>query len=87
MNKYKHKDAEVVDVLQIDNTSVREKQVAKLRKIKETRNKKAAEECLKRITEIAADSSKGNLLGAAIEAARARCTVGEISDAMEKVSQ
>jgi len=85
VNKYRHKDAEQVEVLQIDNTSVREKQVAKLKKIRETRNKNNVEECLKRLSTIAADPSKGNLLGAAIDAARARCTVGEISDAMEKV--
>lgn len=56
-----------------------------MKRIRETRDKKRAEEALNRITEYSRDRKNGNLLEAAIEASRARCTVGEISDAMEKV--
>lgn len=69
--------------MQIDNAKVRESQIEKLTKIKATRDQKRAQAALKRVTEYAA--SNGNLMEAAIEAAAARCTVGEISDAMEKV--
>lgn len=88
VNKYKLEKEEKVDVLLIDNTKVRESQIAKLKRIRETRDKKRVEECLANITKIAAAAEgpgRGNLLAAAIEASRARCTVGEISYAMEKV--
>ncbi|KAK6166462.1 hypothetical protein SNE40_023148 [Patella caerulea] len=86
VNKYRLKDEEPIDVLIVDNTAVREGQIARIKKVKETRDQKKAEECLSAITECC-KSNDGNLLALSIEAARARCTVGEITDAMELVFQ
>ncbi|MFH4977211.1 hypothetical protein AB6A40_003920 [Gnathostoma spinigerum] len=83
VNKYKLAKEEKVEVLQIDNAAVRESQIKKINKIRETRDKDKARQCLENLTKAA--GCKDNLLYAAVEAARARCTVGEISDAMEKV--
>lgn len=83
VNKYRLAKEEKIDVLVIDNAKVRESQIEKLKKIRATRDSKRAEEALKRLTDYAAGN--GNLMEAAVEAAAARCTVGEISDAMEKV--
>lgn len=83
VNKYKLAKEEKIDVLVVDNAKVRESQIEKLKHIRATRDEKRAQAALKRITEYAA--SNGNLLEAAVEASAARCTVGEISDAMEKV--
>ncbi len=68
----------------IDNNEVLKSQVAKLSKLRSTRNQQAVDECLNKITEIS-KSGNGNLLAAAVDASRARCTLGEISSAMEKV--
>ncbi|XP_069461880.1 methylmalonyl-CoA mutase, mitochondrial isoform X1 [Ambystoma mexicanum] len=84
VNKYKLEKEESVDVLAIDNTSVRNKQIEKIEKVKASRDNIAAQQCLDAITE-SASTGKGNILGLAVEAARARCTVGEITDAMKKV--
>lgn len=84
VNKYKLKEQEQVEVLCIDNAGVREKQLARLKKTKETRNQAKVEECLANITK-ACESNEGNLLALSIDAARHRCTVGEITNAMEKV--
>ena len=86
VNKYRPEIMEEVDVLSIDNTEVRMKQIAKLDKIKAARDDTVVKETLAKITEICS-SGEGNLLSAAVEAARARATVGEISDAMEVVFQ
>uniref|UniRef100_A0A7E4W4N7 methylmalonyl-CoA mutase n=1 Tax=Panagrellus redivivus TaxID=6233 RepID=A0A7E4W4N7_PANRE len=83
VNKYRVEDDNPVDVLHIDNHKVREGQIAKINKIRATRDADRANAALARLTEYA--GGKGNLMEAAIEASRARCTVGEISDAMEKV--
>lgn len=83
VNKYRLAEEQRVDVLKIDNAKVREEQCAKLNKIRETRDAEQAKKALDAITEGA--TGNGNLMELAIEAARARCTVGEISDAMEKV--
>ena len=85
MNKYKLEKEDPLEVLMIDNKEVRKSQVAKLEQLRATRDSKKVEECLQKITEIA-QSGNGNLLGAAVDAARARCTLGEITVAMEKVS-
>ena len=85
MNKYKLEKEDPLEVLMIDNKEVRKSQVAKLERLRATRDSKKVEECLQKITEIA-QSGNGNLLGAAVDAARARCTLGEITVAMEKVS-
>ncbi|XP_075197304.1 methylmalonyl-CoA mutase, mitochondrial isoform X2 [Anomaloglossus baeobatrachus] len=84
VNKYQLEKEETVEVLAIDNTAVRNRQIEKLKRVKASRDGAAAERCLAAITECAA-TGQGNLLGLAVEAARARCTVGEITDAMKKV--
>jgi len=84
VNKYRLSTEEPIDVLMIDNTEVRAKQLARLESVKTSRDSGAAEQALKNIEE-GARSGEGNLLGLAVEAARARCSVGEISTAMEKV--
>jgi methylmalonyl-CoA mutase len=83
VNKYVPDDVELVDVLDIDNTKVREQQVARLQRVRESRDEPAVERALAELTKGA--RSDGNLLALAVEAARARATVGEISDAMEEV--
>ncbi|CAO4371140.1 unnamed protein product [Caenorhabditis nigoni] len=83
VNKYRLAEEQRVEVLKIDNKKVREEQCAKLNKIRETRDAEKAKRALDAITEGA--RGDGNLMELAVEAARARCTVGEISDAMEKV--
>ncbi|XP_044531707.1 methylmalonyl-CoA mutase, mitochondrial [Gracilinanus agilis] len=84
VNKYQLEKEEPVDVLSIDNTSVRNKQIEKLKKVKANRDEEAAKKCLAAITACAA-TGEGNILQLAVEAARARCTVGEITEAMKKV--
>ncbi len=84
VNKYKLDKEEQIEVLQIDNTKVRESQIARLQKIKSERNNDDCMKALDAITECA-KSAKGNLLELAIEAAKHRATVGEISYAMEKI--
>jgi methylmalonyl-CoA mutase len=83
VNKYRLAKEDHLDILDVDNVRVREAQVARLARIRETRDAAACEAALAALEEAAA--SGGNLLAAAIEAARARATVGEISNAMEKV--
>ena len=83
VNKYRLKDEEQVDILQIDNEAVRDSQVARLKTIRVERDDAAVEDILNQITQAAA-SGEGNLLGLSIEAIRRRATIGEISDAMEK---
>uniref|UniRef100_A0A673IBL9 Methylmalonyl-CoA mutase, mitochondrial n=1 Tax=Sinocyclocheilus rhinocerous TaxID=307959 RepID=A0A673IBL9_9TELE len=83
VNKYRLEKEETVDVLSIDNTAVRNKQIEKLRKVK-SRDAEAAKRCLAAI-EQCARTRDGNLLELAVEAARARCSVGEITDAMKSV--
>ena len=73
-----------LDILDVDNTAVREEQLAKLKKIKETRDTKAVKRKLTALTKCA-KTGKGNLLALAVEAAKERATLGEISDAMEIV--
>ncbi len=83
VNKYRADEPGHVDVLDIDNTKVREQQVARLEQIRATRDAAACEAALDRLREGAAGD--GNLLALCIDAARARATVGEMSDAMEAV--
>lgn len=73
-----------IEILEIDNTAVRNEQIERLQKIKAERNNEAVQEALNAITECAR-TGKGNLLDLAIKAARLRATLGEISEAMEKV--
>jgi methylmalonyl-CoA mutase len=83
VNKYRPDEPAPVDVLDIDNTKVREQQVARLEHIRGTRDAAACERALERLRDGAAGD--GNLLALCIDAARARATVGEMSDAMESV--
>ena len=83
VNKYKSGDKDRIDILDIDNDQVREKQVARLKKIRASRDQAACDAALDALTAAAQDGS-GNLLDLAVKATRARATVGEISDAMEK---
>jgi methylmalonyl-CoA mutase len=83
VNKYVPEDVELVDVLDIDNTKVREEQIAKLDRIRAERDTEACTAALDALREGA--RGEGNLLALAVEAARARATLGEISDAMEDV--
>ncbi len=83
VNTYVPDDVELVEVLSIDNTKVREEQIAKLERVRASRDEAACQIALTALTDGA--RGDGNLLALAIEAARARATVGEISDAMEEV--
>ncbi|GAB4347985.1 MAG: methylmalonyl-CoA mutase [Oricola sp.] len=83
VNRFRPADPDKVDILSIDITKVRAAQIAKLRKVRETRNQQAARDALAALEKVAA-SGQGNLLEAAVGAARARATLGEISDAMER---
>ena len=83
VNKYRSESAEQIDVLSIDNSAVRENQLARLAAVKANRDQATCEAALDAIR--AAAKSDDNLLAACVDAARARATVGEISDAMEDV--
>ncbi|WP_037366028.1 methylmalonyl-CoA mutase [Amycolatopsis orientalis] len=83
VNKYQVTDDEQIDVLKVDNAGVRAQQLEKLRRLREERDSQATEDALRRLTEGA--QNNGNLLELAIDAARAKATVGEISDALEKI--
>ena len=84
VNKYKAEREDPIEILEVDNTAVRESQVARLKMLRENRNEKDVQESLKQITE-ACKSGEGNLLALAVEAAKKRATLGEISYACEKV--
>lgn len=73
-----------LEILEVDNTVVRQKQIERLEKIKASRNTEAIEGILNQLSS-AAENGKSNLLELSIEAARRRATLGEISDALEKV--
>ncbi|MFG6593195.1 methylmalonyl-CoA mutase [Sulfitobacter sp. 1A13368] len=82
VNKYRRDKEEPIDILDVDNVKVRAGQVARLERIRAERDEEACTAALAELTRRAAEG--GNLLDAAVEAARARATVGEISMAMEK---
>ena len=84
VNKYKPKTTDPIEVRDVDNVRVREGQIALLAKIRATRDGAKVQACLAALTE-AAHSGHGNLLALSIDAMRARCTVGEVSDALETV--
>nr|WP_312894373.1 methylmalonyl-CoA mutase [Nonomuraea soli] len=83
VNKYRPEADEPIEVLKVDNSAVRAQQLDKLRRLREERDQGAVDEALEALTKGAA--SDDNLLELAIRAARAKATVGEISDALEKV--
>ncbi len=84
VNRYVSDDQDEVDILSIDNTAVREAQIKRLERVRRERDEPACREALDKLTRIA-EADAGSLLESAIEAARKRATVGEISDALEKV--
>jgi len=84
VNKYQQDKESEIDILDIDNAAVRESQIRRLEKVRDSRDEKDCEKALLALTE-AAEKNTGNLLALAVDAARARATVGEISDALEKV--
>ncbi len=83
VNKYRRDKEDPIDILDIDNAAVRQSQIARLQQVRTTRDAAACEAALAEVTRRAQEG--GNLLEAAVEAARARATVGEISMAMEKI--
>jgi methylmalonyl-CoA mutase len=84
VNKYKLKEEAPIDILDVDNAKVREAQIARLKQVRGTREEKACQNALEALTN-AAKNGSGNLLGLAVEAAKLRATVGEISSALEKI--
>ncbi|MCT9079863.1 methylmalonyl-CoA mutase [Streptomyces fulvoviolaceus] len=83
VNKYRVETDEEIDVLKVDNSSVRTQQIEKLRRLRAERDERACQDSLDALTRAA--GGEGNLLELAVNAARAKATVGEISDALEKV--
>ncbi|MBV6683719.1 methylmalonyl-CoA mutase [Bacillus sp. JRC01] len=83
VNRYRLDQEDPIDTLDIDNTAVRLKQVERIRQLKETRDEGVVQKALHDLFETAA-SGNGNLLDRAVAAARARATLGEISDAVER---
>jgi methylmalonyl-CoA mutase len=83
VNKFQSKEASPVEVRDIDNQAVRDSQIARLKKVRSTRDEAKCKAALEALSEGA--KGHANLLALAVDAARARATVGEISDAMEKV--
>jgi methylmalonyl-CoA mutase len=84
VNRYEPEKPEHVDILVVDDARVRDAQIARLNKVRATRDDETCGAALDALT-AAAESGEGNLLALSIEAARARATVGEISSALEKV--
>ena len=84
VNKYQQAEESPVDILNIDNSAVRESQVERLQALRDNRDNNACQQALDALT-AAAESGEGNLLELAVDAARARATVGEISFALEKI--
>ncbi|WP_432355393.1 methylmalonyl-CoA mutase [Sporosarcina sp. A2] len=85
VNKYRLDQEEPIDILDIDNTLVRQKQIDRILRMKEERDDESVKQALLEITE-SAKLGTGNLLNLAVNAARLRATIGEISDAIEEVS-
>ncbi|WOF45119.1 methylmalonyl-CoA mutase [Sphingopyxis indica] len=86
VNKYRLKDEDLLETLEVDNSKVREAQVARINRVKASRDEAACRAALKALRDAAAapQSVETNLLAHAVEAARARATLGEISSAMEE---
>ncbi|HJQ84126.1 MAG TPA: methylmalonyl-CoA mutase [Candidatus Binatia bacterium] len=84
VNKFQLPEEPPLDLREVDNTAVREAQTARLARIRTTRDAGKVRETLAALTRVA-ETGEGNLLAAAVEAARARATVGEISEALEKI--
>ncbi|MCL2635441.1 MAG: methylmalonyl-CoA mutase, partial [Betaproteobacteria bacterium] len=84
VNKYKLAQEDAIDILDIDNHAVRDAQIARLKQIRATRDAQSVEAALAALTRCA-ESGEGNLLDLSVQAIRLRATVGEVSDALEKV--
>jgi methylmalonyl-CoA mutase len=84
VNKYKPRKAEPIEILEVDNHAVRENQLQRLAAVRAARDARAVQAALDALTE-AARTGGGNLLALSIAAVRLRATVGEVSDALEKV--
>jgi methylmalonyl-CoA mutase len=84
VNKYRLAKEDPIEILEVDNVKVREQQIVRLQKIKASRDSQKVQAALEAIT-AAAKSGSGNLLDLSIQAVRLRATVGEVSDALEKV--
>ena len=85
VNKYRLEKEDPIDILEVDNTAVRKQQIERLQQLKANRNEADVKKALEAITECAR-TGEGNLLELAVEAARVRATLGEISDACEAIS-
>ena len=84
VNKYRNSDETKIDILKVDNSAVRASQIEKLKRLRAERDSTKCQEMLDRLS-VVAKTCEGNLLAAAVDAARAKATVGEISLALEKV--
>ena len=84
INKYRLDEREQIDVLKVDNQAVRRAQLERLELLRRERDEDAVDRCLGALT-VAAEGGEGNLLALSVDAARARATVGEMTDALEKV--
>jgi methylmalonyl-CoA mutase len=84
VNDYKAESDYPLEILEVDNTAVRESQIARLKKLRDERDETEVQQCLEAITE-ACETGKGNLLELSVEAAKKRASLGEISYACEKV--
>ncbi|HCX14947.1 MAG TPA: methylmalonyl-CoA mutase, partial [Rhodospirillaceae bacterium] len=84
VNKYQLNEKEDIDVLRVDNSAVRDAQLKKLKSLRANRNEAACTQALQALTN-AAKSGEGNLLELSVSAARAKATVGEMTEALEKV--
>ncbi|WP_198508481.1 methylmalonyl-CoA mutase [Bacillus xiapuensis] len=85
VNRYRLEQEDPIDILAIDNTAVRLKQIKRIQEMKASRDEEKVSAALQAITKATA-TGEGNLLELAVEAARARATLGEISDAIERIS-
>ena len=83
-NKYRLDHEDPIDILEVDNTAVRKQQEESLAKVRAARDEEACQAALKALTEIVR-TGEGNLLAQAVECAKLRCTLGEISDACEEI--
>ncbi len=84
MNRYRLEQEDPLEILEVDNTEVRRQQVERLQRVRAGRDEQAVQAALAALTR-GAETGEGNLLALAVEAARLRATLGEISDACEKV--
>lgn len=85
VNKYRLDKEDPLDILAVDNVAVRQAQIRRLEKLRANRDNDRVESCLEAITN-SVETGEGNLLDLAVKAARARASLGEISDAVEKIS-